>query len=72
MWLHFDLEKYPFTESIPNDDEETRDDIPSIWTMNYIEALILEAAMQRRENARLNEKIALMERRLEAIETEIG
>ena len=65
-------EKYPFTESIPNDDEETKDDIPFIWTMNYIEALILEAAMQRRENAKLNEKIASMERRLEAIESEIG
>ena len=67
-----DPEKYPFTESISNDDEETRDDIPSIWTMNYIEALILEAAMQRRENARLNEKIASMQKRLEAIEMEIG
>lgn len=67
-----DPEKYPFTESIPNDDEETKDDIPSIWTINYIEALILEAAMQRRENARLNEKIASMEKRLEAVEMEIG
>ena len=69
---------YAFTESVPNDDEATMEEMPEYWTMNYIEALVMEAAWQRRENDQLRKKLlaaenklSVLEKRIETIETEI-
>lgn len=52
-----DPSTYAFTESVPNDDEATMEEMSEYWTMNYIEALVMEAAWQRRENGRLQSQI---------------
>ena len=66
-----DPDAYPFTELIDNDDEETKDEIPSIWTMNYIEALILEAAMQRRNVDKMNKRIISLESEIQEMKKKI-
>lgn len=53
---------------------EVRDaegEVPAVeqWMARYTEALCMEAAYQRRENARLKERIAALEERLAALET---
>ncbi len=63
---------YSFTESVPNDDEATMDEMPEYWTMNYIEALIMEAAWQRRKNQQLQKQIEALSAKIDVLENEIG
>lgn len=58
---------YAFTESVPNDDEATMEEMPEYWTMNYIETLTMEAAWQRRENGRLQRQIDELKAEIAAI-----
>lgn len=63
-----------FTERTDADGSRVRDVEPAVdlWTVRYAEALSMEAAYQRRENARLKERVADLEERLAALELKIS
>lgn len=60
-----------FHEAVTHCDEEF---VPGVdeWTVRYAEALCMEAAYMRRENARLKKRVADLEERLAALEFKIA
>ena len=48
------------------------EDAVDLWMIRYTEALCMEAAYQRRENARLKKRVADLEDRLAALELRLG
>ena len=52
--------------------EHRHEDAVDLWMIRYAEALCMEAACQRRENARLKKRIADLEERLAALELKIS
>lgn len=52
-------------DSVENEDTGERDEL---WMIRYAEALCMEAAYMRRENARLKERLAALEERLATLE----
>lgn len=53
-------------------DEGRIDDPVDLWMIRYTEALCMEAAYMRRENARLKKRVADLEERLAALELKIS
>ena len=51
-------------ESNPNYDPATMDELPEALAVNYIEALVIEAAYQRRRADRLEARIKVLEEKL--------
>jgi len=43
-----------------------------LWSVRYVEALAMEAAYQRRENARLKERVASLEEMLATLEDRLA
>lgn len=52
--------------------EHFHEDAVDLWTMRYAEALCMEAACMRRENARLKRRLSDLEDRLAALELRFG
>ena len=57
------------SESNPNYDPATMDELPEALTVNYIEALVIEAAYQRRRADRLEERLSALERKVESLKS---
>lgn len=52
--------------------EDSEFELEDLWMVRYTEALCMEAAYQRRENARLKKRVADLEERLAALELRLG